>query len=79
MGYRGGLGVLSVTDCSLEYSVQPRELWLRGSQFFPLCLFYSMLIVPNGRTADSLIYPSSILKWLLVSYCKKIQFFSGSV
>lgn len=35
VGRGGGLYVLNVTDCSLECSLQPPELWLCWKPIFP--------------------------------------------
>lgn len=58
--------------------LQPLGLPCCESQLSPLYLLHSMLMAQLEellRVADSLIYPSSVLNWLLISHCRKIHSF----
>lgn len=74
---RLGWSVSSVCD-GLQQSMllQPLGLPRFESQLSPLYLPHNMLMAQleeRFTVADSLIYPSSVLKWLLISHCREIH------
>lgn len=74
---RLGWSVCSACD-GLQQSMllQPLGLLRSKSQLSPLYLLHKILMAQleeQFAVADSLIYPSSVLKWLLISHCRKIH------
>lgn len=77
LGRETGWSVSSVCD-GLQQSMllQPLGLHRCESQLSLLYLLHNMLMAQleeQFTVADSLIYPSSVLKWLLISHCRKIH------